>query len=153
MEIKYKNESLSFHPDFTFVIGGGAGLGSPCHLQGVHWMYLLLAWLASTGRALEGPRQPCCWGWRTVPCWSLWQSQQWESLVLSRPWHRLASNLLREHRLVLSHSCLPFWSQPFVMLANITISKALHSKEKTNNLSGLTSEPFTHYLGPHLILL
>ena len=26
MEIKYKNESLSFHPDFTFVIGGGARL-------------------------------------------------------------------------------------------------------------------------------
>ena len=27
MEIKYKNESLDFHPDFTFVFGGGARLG------------------------------------------------------------------------------------------------------------------------------
>lgn len=145
MEIKYKNESLDFHPDFTFVIGGGARLGFSPPPSRDFTGCILLAWLAGPGRALEGPRQPCCWagGCNTVSCWSLWQSQQWEALVLSRSWHGLTSNLLQEHRLVLSHSRLPFWSQPFVMFANISISKALHSKEKTNHLSGFTSEPLT----------
>lgn len=146
MEIKYKNESLDFHPDFTFVIGGGARLGfsPPPSRDFTGCICCWLGWQALEGH-WRGPdnRAAGAGGCNTVSCWSLWQSQQWEALVLSRSWHGLTSNLLQEHRLVLSHSRLPFWSQPFVMLANISISKALHSKEKTNHLSGFTSEPLT----------
>lgn len=157
MEIKYKNESLGFHPDFTFVIGGGVRLGFSLP-PSREFTRSICCWLG--GQALEGhwrgPVTTMLLGLEGAsPCLAgPWQGQQWEALVLSRSWHGLTSNHLQEHRLVLSHSCLPLWSQPFVMLANISTSKALHSKEKTSHSSGLTSEPLTHHhWSPHLILL
>lgn len=137
-------------------LGVGWGLGSPCRLRGSSPDLFVAGLVGRHWKGFGGAQTTMLLGLEGAsPCLAgLWQGQQWEALVLSRSWHGLTSNHLQEHRLLLSHSCLSFWSQPFVMLANIYTRKALHSKEKTSHSSGLTSEPLTHHhWSPHLILL
>ena len=77
MEIKYKNESLGFHPDFTFVIGGGVRLGFSLP-PSREFTRSICCWLG--GKVLEGRwRGPDnhaagAGGCITVPCWSVARS-------------------------------------------------------------------------------
>lgn len=131
-------------------LGVGRGLGSPATFKGVHWcISCWLGWQALEGH--WGAQTTMLLGLRTVPCWSLWQSQQWEASCCPGPGMNWPPTFCSEHRLVLS--LMPAFLVPAICHAwNITISKALHSK-RNQQFKWPDLWTIHHYLGPHLILL